>query len=510
MKSISKINFVFFFWLLFSIPLLGQNEWLDLEFHEDGIVTTDFANGGDIVYDLAVREDGKIVAVGLTTINQVEQFAVAVYHSDGALDTSFADKGRLVLSLGGAGHAYSIKLQEDGKMVIAGSGKYGPFNGLDIVILRLTKEGELDPTFGNNGIVYRDFSNRDDVATSLVIQEDGKILITGYSYGLNENKLIVARYNKDGSPDFSFHSNGVYEYVPNNQIDFSWGFSIAMQKDGKALVTGTVGRMPNVDIIVIRLNEDGNIDQSFGDGGVVSLDYGFSEDVGYALALDEKERIIVVGYTKINDNFDMAVIRFLTNGQPDPEFGKDGKIQLDLNKRLEIAQDVSILKNGNLMLTGNIDLHFGVVKLNEIGQVDVSFGEDGYQVNSIDQNNGWALCSILQEDGKLLAGGYTAKLTSNDFAIIRYKTEETNLVENISQNIFCSVYPNPSNDKININLPASYFPVEYRIYDSTGKITDKGILASKYDNIDIMGMVKGVYYIKLYNPATFSCLFAKW
>lgn len=509
MKRISRICTVFGLCYLFALSLFGQNEWLDHDFHEDGIVTTDFDDGGDIVYDLSVQDDGKIVAVGLSTYNQTEQFAIARYHPDGELDTSFADNGRLKLFLGGAGHAYSVKIQDDGKMVIAGSARNGPFNGLEVAILRLTIAGEPDPSFGNNGIVYSDFSNRDDVATSLVIQEDGKILITGYSYGNNENKLIMARYNTDGSPDITFHSTGSFELVPNNPNDFSWGFSTVLQKDGKSLVTGTIGRMPNVDFMILRLNADGSLDVSFGQGGVATYDYGFSEDVGYALALDTFERIIVTGYTKKNDNFDMAVLRCLHDGQPDPTFGNDGKIQLDVDGRLEIAHDVNVLKNGKLLLAGNIDLHFGVVKLTENGEADISFGEDGYVVSPISQNNEWALCSIMQDDGKLITGGYAAYFTSNDFAIIRYKTEETNQVENISLANTFSVYPNPSFDKINFNLPSSYFPLKYCIYDLNGRIVDRGRLISKYNCIDILGLAEGLYYIKLYGSAEFSSRFEK-
>lgn len=497
MKRINRACTVLGLCLLFAMSLFGQNEWLDQDFNEDGMVTTDFDGGGDIVYDLAVQEDGKIIAVGLSTYNQTEQFAIAGYHPDGELDTSFADHGKLKLSLGGAGHAYSVKIQDDGKIVIAGSGRNGPFNGLEVAILRLTIEGDLDPSFGDKGIVHSDFSNRDDVATSLVIQDDGKILITGYSYGNNENKLIIARYNTDGSSDLSFHSTGSFEYVPNNQNDFSWGFSTVLQKDGKSLVTGTIGRMPNVDIMIIRLNLDGSSDLSFGQGGVVTYDFGFSEDVGYALALDTFERIIVTGYTKENDNFDMAVLRCLQDGQPDSTFGNNGKIKLGISNVLEIAHDVTVSNNGKLMLTGNIGLHSGVVKLNHYGEVDTSFGEDGYVESPISENNEWALCSVLQEDGKLITGGYAAYFTGNDFAIIRYKTEETNQVENISQNNFFSIYPNPSFDKINFNLPSSYFPLKYRIYDVNGRIIDKGRLTSINDCIDVLGLAEGLYQIKL-------------
>src|SRR6266550_6615523 len=155
---------------------------LDPTFGTDGKVLTDFDHSTDIANAVAVQTDGKLVVVGTTYINNDytdEDFAVARYNAHGTLDTTFGTGGKVRTDFPGlAAVASSVLIQPDGKIVVAG-GAFPLFTFLgDFKVVRYNPDGSLDSSFGEGGIVTTIFPEG-SYASDVALQADGKIIAAG-------------------------------------------------------------------------------------------------------------------------------------------------------------------------------------------------------------------------------------------------------------------------------------------------------------------------------------------
>src|SRR5512133_139460 len=197
--------------------VLAVDGELDLTFGSDGKVLTDFDHSTDIANAVAVQTDGKLVVVGTTYINNDfsdEDFAVARYNPDGTLDKTFGVGGKVQTDFPGlAAVASSVVIQPDGKIVVAG-GAFPLFTFLgDFKVVRYNLNGSLDTSFGDGGIVTTTFPEG-SYAFDVALQTDGKIIAAGtvfvaFDPGESSNTdFALARYNPDGSPDATFGNGG--------------------------------------------------------------------------------------------------------------------------------------------------------------------------------------------------------------------------------------------------------------------------------------------------------------
>ncbi|MEU6882257.1 calcium-binding protein [Streptomyces sp. NPDC046712] len=205
----------------------------------DGQVRTAFPAGGASVQDLAVHSDGRIVAVGQSgylSPTYATEAALARYLPDGTPDASFDGDGRAEVDWGGAyDTAHGVVLQSDGRIVVAGQSPEG------FTVARFTTGGAADTSFGGDGRVGTTFVAGLGAAHDVALQPDGKIVATGVGGGApSENDFAVARYLADGSLDSSFSGDG--KVTTDVGFDFAndWeeGRSLVLQPDGKIVVSG--------------------------------------------------------------------------------------------------------------------------------------------------------------------------------------------------------------------------------------------------------------------------------
>lgn len=333
----------------FALARYNRNGSLDSSFGAGGIVRTEFGWG----LGVAIQPDGKIVVVGaggLPGHTGGADFAVARYNADGTLDPSFGAGGKAVADFGFSDVAYEVAIQQDGKIVVAGSARRERFIGTEAFgLARLNSDGSLDTSFDGDGRVMTTFTSLSDVAGALRIQRDGKLLVSGYAgvdrTGQSSSTGAMARYNPDGSLDGTFDGDG---RLTTGDVSTS---ELALQADGKILVAGGgilrlnpdgtrdagFGRgglvaldcmwagpvlvQPDRKLIVagggftvLRLHPDGRIDNGFRGGHCDGTDFGSgSLDVPTAAVLQTDRRIVVAGWTAASgsDNYDFAVARYL-------------------------------------------------------------------------------------------------------------------------------------------------------------------------------------------------------
>ncbi|MFM9965933.1 MAG: delta-60 repeat domain-containing protein [Planctomycetaceae bacterium] len=150
---------------------------LDPTFGAGGLVTTGFE-----ARSVAIQSDGKIVVAGTTTFDGKDAFTLERFNSDGTLDSSFDEDGKLITSFGTSrAVAASMALQADGKIVVVGYAIDG--SNYDFALARYNSDGSLDTSFDEDGKLTTDFGTPNDYANSVVIQGDGKIVVAGLVSG---------------------------------------------------------------------------------------------------------------------------------------------------------------------------------------------------------------------------------------------------------------------------------------------------------------------------------------
>jgi len=154
--------------------------------NNSGKVLTDFNHSTDIANAVAVQADSKLVIVGATYINNDytgEDFAVARYNANGTLDKTFGVGGKVQTDFPGlAAVASSVVIQPDGKILVAG-GAFPLFTFLgDFKVVRYNLDGSLDSSFGNGGIVTTSFPGQGSYAFAVALQPDGKIIAAGTDF----------------------------------------------------------------------------------------------------------------------------------------------------------------------------------------------------------------------------------------------------------------------------------------------------------------------------------------
>src|SRR5262249_9328805 len=179
----------------------------DDTFGQGGRVITTFPNGSSEVGGLALQPDGKILAAG----RSARGFALARYLDDGSLDLAFGEGGTVTTSFGPnrGSDASALALQDDGKIVVAGTAGGSPsFVDYDFALARYNTDGTLDESFGVGGLVTTGFGSSYDIAYSVVLQPDGRIVAAGQATINGYRRFALARYHPDGNLDYSFGLSG--------------------------------------------------------------------------------------------------------------------------------------------------------------------------------------------------------------------------------------------------------------------------------------------------------------
>jgi uncharacterized delta-60 repeat protein len=305
----------------FALARYGDDGAVDPSFSSDGLVTTDFG-GSDAGQGVAIQADGKIVVAGGSGGN----FAVARYTAQGVLDTSFSGDGVQTTDFGADDGGMAVAIQADGRIVVAGG------SGNNFALARYEAQGALDTSFSGDGRQTTDFSGF-DFGKAVAIGADGKIVVAGASDtsegGLPTADFALARYLDDGALDTTFSRDGRQTTDFGATYDTAEG--VAVQADGGIVVAGhgsavdTFGSYFPSDFELARYDAKGALDTSFSGDGRQTTNFG-GDEFGYGVAVQSNGAIVAVG--KAGGAF--ALARYNAAGSLDTGFSGDGMQTTDV------------------------------------------------------------------------------------------------------------------------------------------------------------------------------------
>lgn len=416
-------------------PALAAAGDLDPTFSRDGKVITNV--GEDGFGGIVAQPDGKVVVAG-TVIGKTgtgcflkgrSDFLLLRYTTDGGLDRTFGDRGRVRTDFGGADddQAFAVALQPDGKILVAGqvctTSLPRPMG-----LARYNSDGTLDTSFGGgDGKVTTSFgSDNADWAVAIALQSDGKIVVTGYGQWdpgtCCDSAIEVARYNSNGSPDSSFGGgDGQVTYpAPPNGVSGS----VVIQTVGgveKIVVLGSVGGgASDLDFLLLRYNLDGTPDTSFGGGdGVVTTDFPAppvgptaSRDFGNSLVVQTDGKLVAGG----NVTAGAGLARYNVDGSLDATFGTSGMV--NGTGPGMTAMELRLDSSGRIVVAGSFGGDFALGRYDASGSPDATFSTDGRVTTDFGAGDA-GLGVTIAPGGALVVGGETQGRTM-DIAVARY------------------------------------------------------------------------------------------
>ena len=353
--------------LNFAVARYNGDGTRDTNFGTGGRAATGFGGDWERATAVAIQPDGKIVLAGGSVIGWFNDFAVARYNTDGTLDASFGNGGTVLTEFGVSAQAYAMAVQPDGKIVVAGEANIDGGDNFELV--RYNSDGSLDESFGTGGKVSTDFGLAEQGFSyaqgySLAIQPDGKLVVAGAAYIGTGFDAALARYESDGALDGSFGTGGkvITDLNAGNAtfgLASNWMSSVAVLPDGRIIAAGQANIVRGYSFALVRYESDGTLDTSFGTAGEVTtdfflLDQGFSLAQASSLAVLPDGRIVVGGraYNSANEGFHFALAGYTGDGTLDASFGAGGKVTANFGRDYEEVSSVAAQPDGKTVFAG--------------------------------------------------------------------------------------------------------------------------------------------------------------
>ncbi len=355
-----------------------------------------------------------------------------LYGQSTFLDPTFGNGGKVVtlspdsMTLG----VGDIQLQPDGKILVTALPQiWGGAYKSGWVIVRYNADGSLDNSFGSGGIVIHHFSSLSDldVAKTLKLQTDGKIIVSGSITTSTNSDMAILRLHNDGKIDSTFGNNGM---VTENFGLNDFCYSTLITSDNKTINAGLCIGIPAAQLI--KYKETGVRDSSFGINGLATGPqypnpaYFFST---YQLGLQNDKKIVAICLVNKYE-----AVRFLPDGKIDSTYGDSGKAKINVNgdpSSLSLQADDKMVVSGNIIENGRRKIC--LLRLNTSGYLDSSFGTNGIVTTNLDTLNHSGGETFIQPDGKILLAARNVdgfivpsgqnSLYRGNFILLRYKTD---------------------------------------------------------------------------------------
>ncbi len=327
-----------------AITRLNADGTLDTSFNSTGKNKVDFGFT-DGARAVAIQGDGKILVGGFAYVSSKFRFAILRLLDNGSLDNTFGTSGSTTTAFTSGAQAMSMVLTSSGKAVLAGTAVNTTKS--TFALAKYKTNGTIDNSFGNSGKVFTTFTGSTfDSIQSVVEDPTQGLIVAGYSTISSLNKLALAKYSSNGSLDISFGNAGTL--LPSYPGNEAVANAMTLDTSNNIYITGKSTTSGNDNVLVMKFTNTGATDNSFGTMGAVVLDLGSSQDQGTGISIDSVGRILISAKST-----NAVLIRLLSNGQLDTSFGLNGKVDALMGGSNSQANSVLIDTNGKILLGGS-------------------------------------------------------------------------------------------------------------------------------------------------------------
>jgi uncharacterized delta-60 repeat protein len=282
--------------------------------------------------------------------------------------------------------------------------------------------GAVDPTFTDlPGRVLTEVGS-DAVLRAVAFTGGSKLVAAGSASNGADDDFAIARYTSAGQLDQTFGSGGITTTPigPGNDE----GEALVVQADKKVVVAGTSSNGSNDDFALVRYSVDGSLDPTFGTGGKVTTPIGSGADRAYALVLQSDGKLVVAGSTFNGSTDDFALVRYNADGSLDTTFGTGGIVVTAIGSGSDRAYGLTVGRDGRLVAVGSSfngsDDDFAVVRYLSTGALDASFGGTGIVTTANGPARDVAHAVAVRKDGTIFVGGSSSNGSDDDFAVVAY------------------------------------------------------------------------------------------
>ncbi|MBC7776913.1 MAG: T9SS type A sorting domain-containing protein [Phycisphaerae bacterium] len=439
---------------IISSFLSAQSVILDSAFGVNGKVATNMTDsyGNPYGNNVVLLPNGEVVAIG-AVVESTFLAAVEKFENNGALDSSFT---QIFPQL--SEYNYGLSAQLDGKLLVTGYESSSPFHGS---VFRLNADGRKDTTFGTGGLSSLLVNIFDNIIPMEV--STGKIVVFGDEdipgAGI---RVFAARLHLNGEADTSFGENGYFRFdLPNKYLLITAGLE---QPDGKLLFAG----MAHWELFMIRLNQDGTRDLSFGTDGYL-IDPMPSGGEAYGLALQPDGKMVVCGYG--DPSYQPIVARYHPNGSLDTSFGDQGIVYYtDIPEDTE-GIGIEVLPNGKTIvgISSFYGKNFYIAQLLPNGARDTTFGENG--VFEYANSDFRARAMSLRANMLAVSGREESSSGIHKILLLRFLLDlNVGTINPATAEPSLWVYPNPIAERFNLKFGLTQKEqVSIRLFDMNGK-----------------------------------------
>lgn len=488
---------------LIPVSITTSAQVLDNTFGTNGLVVTTPQIGEAIA--LARQTDGKILTAGRIIGDATHQSGIIRYNSDGSLDNSFGTNGIVVTPVSFLSVATAISIQPDGKIVVAGTYHTGDFaNIYHMVVARYHADGDIDSTFGTNGLAMPEVSFTEEV-NDMVLQPDGKIIVAGAIANdmSGAESFMLARFNGDGTLDSGFGTSGVTTTPINISSEI---VDITLLPDGKIIAAGRESLYDDPPIpdhsnfAIARYTAQGILDNAFGTNGVVITDVVTgTPDLLQSMVVQPDGKIVAAGSSGNNH----CLVRYQSNGSLDNTFGTSGKV---INPGPPAVLHLALRNNGKFItaatmtgMVGSADFLLNGYLPN--GAIDTDFGLNGTVMTNFptiipEGANDLSNCILVTPDDKIVVAG------SSDMhvALARYNfDDETSVNSPRLYELEIGIAPNPFQNALNLDWKGSDKIMNGELYlvNMLGqKVFSSGVIFKKGNNkVAIPNLAPGNYIL---------------
>lgn len=408
----------------FALPATrGAAGELDATFAGNGKTQVYFADStSSMANGIAIDSCGRLLVAAKVGTPQGSRFGLARLLEDGSADLAFGKRGSVIgqFERGFQAMADNVQLLPDGHILVTGLQYENAHRALPALAL-FDQQGHPVQQFGDNGYcVVRlpgnlSQSMRDAwlppgipgvEACDVCVQEDGRILLlANHHFELADHVGLLIRLNADGSLDNTFNGRGFV--IVRHLLMNSWITSLLVQKDGRILVGGTMN-FPEEGLLA-RYHADGKLDDSFAVDGFMTFNARGSGTQVSQIVQTENGDVQCVGSSR--DPMHCMALKVHSNGRPDNRCNGGQPRLLEIGRSgcrwtaAHALPDGSILTVGSTI--GGVEADFIVARHRPDGLLDGDFGDGGWVRTRLGRSVDCATSLVAQADANVVVAGYS-------------------------------------------------------------------------------------------------------